>query len=167
MEKFITSIPVYNLLTNLIPGTILAALLKFWVEDCDVFSLTDNIWILAVILYFIGVVNSRISSLLIVPFLKKLKIVSGVDHVEFTKAELKDTSGKLTQLSRMGSEYRSYISVFLCVIIMKLIFSWTATRTIITDYSCEIILILGLMLFLLSYRKQVKYIISRVNSLNN
>ena len=53
MEKIISSIPVYNLLTNLIPGTVLAALLKFCVEDCDIFSLTDNIWILAVILYFL------------------------------------------------------------------------------------------------------------------
>ena len=42
MEKIISSIPVYNLLTNLIPGTVLAALLKFCVEGCDIFSLTNN-----------------------------------------------------------------------------------------------------------------------------
>lgn len=108
MEKIISSIPVYNLLTNLIPGTVLAALLKFCVEDCDIFSLTDNIWILAVILYFLGIINSRISSLIFEPLMKKLKIVNCVSHADFTDAELKDTSGKLTQLSRMNNEYRSY-----------------------------------------------------------
>ena len=43
MEKIISSIPVYNLLTNLIPGTVLAALLKFCVEGCDIFSLLANV----------------------------------------------------------------------------------------------------------------------------
>ncbi|WP_218976450.1 hypothetical protein, partial [Bacteroides acidifaciens] len=112
MEKIISSIPVYNLLTNLIPGTVLAALLKFCVEGCDIFSLTNNIWILAVILYFLGIINSRISSLVFEPLIKMLKIVKFVPHKDFTDAELKDTSGKLTQLSRMNNEYRSYISVF-------------------------------------------------------
>lgn len=100
MEKIISSIPVYNLLTNLIPGTVLAALLKFCVEDCDIFSLTDNIWILAVILYFLGIINSRISSLIFEPLMKKLKIVNCVSHADFTDAELKDTSGKLTHLNQ-------------------------------------------------------------------
>ena len=115
MEKIISSIPVYNLLTNLIPGTVLAALLKFCVEGCDIFSLTNNIWILAVILYFLGIINSRISSLVFEPLIKMLKIVKFVPHKDFTDAELKDTSGKLTQLSRMNNEYRSYISVLAVV----------------------------------------------------
>lgn len=119
MEKIISSIPVYNLLTNLIPGTVLAALLKFCVEGCDIFSLTNNIWILAVILYFLGIINSRISSLVFEPLIKMLKIVKFVPHKDFTDAELKDTSGKLTQLSRMNNEYRSYISVFSIVLIIN------------------------------------------------
>lgn len=83
MEKIISSIPVYNLLTNLIPGTVLAALLKFCVEGCDIFSLTNNIWILAVILYFLGIINSRISSLVFEPLIKMLKIVKFVPHKEY------------------------------------------------------------------------------------
>ena len=156
MEKIISSIPVYNLLTNLIPGTVLAALLKFCVEGCDIFSLTNNIWILAVILYFLGIINSRISSLVFEPLIKMLKIVKFVPHKDFTDAELKDTSGKLTQLSRMNNEYRSYISVFSIVLIIK-----------ITDNICWIILCLGVLLFLCAYRKQVSYITSRISRLNN
>ena len=167
MEKIISSIPVYNLLTNLIPGTVLAALLKFCVEDCDIFSLTDNIWILAVILYFLGIINSRISSLIFEPLMKKLKIVNCVSHADFTDAELKDTSGKLTQLSRMNNEYRSYISVSAIVLILKLIFLCSSVKDFVTDNVCWVILGLGVLLFLCSYKKQVSYITSRVSRLNN
>lgn len=167
MEKIISSIPVYNLLTNLIPGTVLAALLKFCMEDCDIFSLTDNIWILAVILYFLGIINSRISSLIFEPLMKKLKIVNCASHADFTDAELKDTSGKLTQLSRMNNEYRSYLSVFAIVLILKLIFLCSSVKGFVTDNVEEFILGLGVLLFLCSYKKQVSYITSRVSRLNN
>lgn len=95
MDKIISAIPVYNLLTNLIPGTILAALLKFCVDDCDIFSITNNIWMLAVILYFLGVVNSRVSSLFIVPCLRKLKFITGENHDSYTKPSLKIQRGNL------------------------------------------------------------------------
>lgn len=167
MEKIISSIPVYNLLTNLIPGTVLAALLKFCVEGCDIFSLTNNIWILAVILYFLGVINSRISSLVFEPLIKMLKIVKCASHKDFTDAELKDTSGKLTQLSRMNNEYRSYISVFAIVLILKLTFLSSCAKDFVTDNVCWIILGLGVLLFLCSYRKQVSYLTSRISRLNN
>lgn len=145
----------------------LAALLKFCVEDCDIFSLTDNIWILAVILYFLGIINSRISSLIFEPLMKKLKIVNFVSHADFTDAELKDTSGKLTQLSRMNNEYRSYISAFAIVLILKLIFLCSSVKDFVTDNVCWFILGLGVLLFLCSYKKQVSYITSRISRLNN
>jgi len=167
MDKIISAIPVYNLLTNLIPGTILAALLKFCVDDCDIFSITNNIWMLAVILYFLGVVNSRVSSLFIVPCLRKLKFITGENHDSYTKAELKDTKGKLTELSRMGTEYRNYVSVFIIALFVKVLFIWPIVKNFATEYSKIIILILGLLLFLFSYKKQVTYISSRIKTLNN
>lgn len=167
MEKILSSIPVYNLLTNLIPGTILAALLKICVDGCDIFSLTNNIWILAVVLYFLGIINSRVSSLILEPVLKKLKIVKCASHKDFTDAELKDTSGKLTQLSRTNNEYRSYLSVFTIVLILKLIFLSSTAKTFVTENICWIILGLGVLLFLCSYSKQVAYITSRISRLNN
>lgn len=167
MEKILSSIPVYNLLTNLIPGTILAALLKICVDGCDIFSLTNNIWILAVVLYFLGIINSRISSLIFEPLLKKLKIVKHASHKDFTDAELKDASGKLTRLSRMNNEYRSYLSVFIIVFILKLILLSTHVKTFVMGNACWIILLLGILLFLFSYKKQVSYITSRISRLNN
>ena len=166
MEKMLTAIPVYNLLTNLIPGTLLAILLKFFVEGCDVFSITDNTWILAVILYFMGVINSRISSLMFEPLFKKFKIVKYASYDDYTKAEFKDTSGKLTLLSQANNEYRSYLSVFTLVIIFKLLFLSTIIKEFVTEYISWLVLFLGFLLFLFSYRKQVTYITSRIIQLN-
>lgn len=100
-------------------------------------------------------------------FNEKLKIVNCVSHADFTDAELKDTSGKLTQLSRMNNEYRSYISVFAIVLILKLIFLCSSVKDFVTDNVCWVILGLGVLLFLCSYKKQVSYITSRVSRLNN
>lgn len=166
MEKMLTVIPVYNLLTNLIPGTLLAILLKYFVEGCDIFSITDNTWIIAVILYFMGVINSRISSLMFEPLFKKLKIVKYASYDDYTKAEFKDTSGKLTLLSQANNEYRSYLSVFTLVIIFKLFFLSTKIKEFVTDYISWFVLLFGFILFLFSYRKQVAYITSRITQLN-
>lgn len=162
----LTVIPVYNLLTNLIPGTLLAILLKYFVEGCDIFSITDNTWIIAVILYFMGVINSRISSLMFEPLFKKLKIVKYASYDDYTKAEFKDTSGKLTLLSQANNEYRSYLSVFTLVIIFKLFFLSTKIKEFVTDYISWFVLLFGFILFLFSYRKQVAYITSRITQLN-
>lgn len=162
----LTVIPVYNLLTNLIPGTLLAILLKYFVEGCDIFSITDNTWIIAVILYFMGLINSRISSLMFEPLFKKLKIVKYASYDDYTKAEFKDTSGKLTLLSQANNEYRSYLSVFTLVIIFKLFFLSTKIKEFVTDYISWFVLLFGFILFLFSYRKQVAYITSRITQLN-
>ncbi|GGJ56531.1 hypothetical protein GCM10007042_14470 [Butyricimonas paravirosa] len=95
------------------------------------------------------------------------KIVKCASHKDFTDAELKDTSGKLTQLSRMNNEYRSYISVFSIVLVIKLSFLFSSAKNFITDNICWIILSLGVLLFLCAYRKQVSYITSRISRLNN
>ena len=111
MEEIVSSLPVYNVLTNLIPGTVLATLLKLYVKGCDIFSFSDNVLILVVIFYFLGVVSARISSLLVEPLLMKLKIVKYESHKDYTNAELREQTEKLTQLSRMSIEYRNYLSV--------------------------------------------------------
>lgn len=78
-----------------------------------------------------------------------------------------NTSGKLTQLNRMNNEYRSYISVFAIVLILKLTFLSSCAKDFVTDNVCWFILGLGILLFLCSYRKQVSYITSRISRLNN
>jgi hypothetical protein len=166
MEEIVSSLPVYNVLTNLIPGTVLATLLKLYVKGCDIFSFSDNVLILVVIFYFLGVVSARISSLLVEPLLMKLKIVKYESHKDYTNAELREQTEKLTQLSRMSIEYRNYLSVFIIVLVLKLSFLSSHVEEFVANNSGWPILCLGGLLFLFSYRKQTRYVSSRITQLN-
>lgn len=149
MEHALSSFPIYNLLVNLIPGTVLAFSLKFCV-GIDLFTLCENSWLLPVLLYFLGVLNSRISSLIFEPIIRKTKFVKVMPYENFIAAELKDSSGKLTVLSRMNNEYRSYLSLFFIVLIFKLIlypahlkeqeFPFRGTTLICSEYRCRPVL---------------------------
>lgn len=77
----------YNILNNLIPGAILCVVFKYLVgyDFMSVGTLE-----LIVIFYFVGMVNSRIGSLLLEPLLKKVHFVTFRDHKQFVAAEQKD-----------------------------------------------------------------------------
>lgn len=165
MENVIKIIPVYNILTNLIPGTVLAGMLKLCVPEIDIFTFTDNLWMLGVILYFIGVVNSRISSLIIEPILKKLNWIEKAPHKNFVKAELKDSTGKLTSLGRMSNEYRAYLSVFIIVGVLKALLANICLSTFLEEYGQWIFILFGIILFSVSYIKQNNFVKSRTESI--
>lgn len=166
MEHALSSFPIYNLLVNLIPGTVLAFSLKFCV-GIDLFTLCENSWLLPVLLYFLGVLNSRISSLIFEPIIRKTKFVKVMPYENFIAAELKDSSGKLTVLSRMNNEYRSYLSLFFIVLIFKLIFLFPCAQYFVTANVGWLIPVLGGGIFLVSYKKQGSYIRSRITHLNS
>ena len=73
VTKILEKISTYQILNYMIPGSILCLLLKYLVGyDFLTFSVVENI----VVVYFIGMVNSRLSSLELKPFLKKIKIIN-------------------------------------------------------------------------------------------
>lgn len=166
MENILSSFPIYNFLVNLIPGTILAFSLKFCV-GIDLFTPIENSWSLPILLYFLGMLNSRISSLIFEPIMQKTKLVKFLPHEEFITAELQDSSGKLTALSRMNNEYRSYFSLFFVVLFLKLIFLSPDAQKMATNNASWLILVLCIGIFFVSYKKQASYIRSRITQLNS
>jgi hypothetical protein len=83
VTKILEKISTYQILNYMIPGSILCLLLKYLVGyDLLMFSVVENI----VVVYFIGMVNSRLSSLVLKHFLKKIKIINEADHKEFILA---------------------------------------------------------------------------------
>ena len=87
MEKFIDKISSFHLLTNLVPGTVFCILVGRFTS----FSVPTGASIADYIaFYFIGVVISRFSSILIEPLYKRLKIVKYAPYSQFLTAEKKD-----------------------------------------------------------------------------
>ncbi len=162
LKVIIEKLSQYNILTNILPGTILCIISTF----CIGYNLlvTDNWYLQCVIFYFVGIVNNRFGSLVVEPLLKRMNILKFTSYKDYIIAESKDT--KVTILSTENNVFRSCVS--LCVIaILALIYrvledniEWVNNCN--SEYKMMVLLILLLVVFILSYRKQTAYVNKRV-----
>ena len=108
--------------------------------------------------YFIGMVISRIGSLIIEPFLKWIGLLKKADYKMFVHAEEGDE--KVSILSEQNNQYRTIIALFVVIGILK---AWeTIFQYIIPNkIGAALLFILLLVLFLYSYSKQTRYIVDR------
>lgn len=148
----------YNILNNLIPGTILCVVFKYLVgyDFMSVGTLE-----LIVICYFAGMINSRVGSLIMEPLLKKVKWVIFRDHHTFVEAEQKDK--KINSLVEVNNMYRSMISVTFTALLVKLYYVGVEQHWDFGNVSEWVLLVAILVLFGFAYKKQTKYIVSRID----
>ena len=158
LAAFLGRISNYNLLNNLIPGAILCVLLKY-LAGYDLMNV--GTLELLVIFYFVGMVNGRIGSLIVEPFLKWIKLVTFRDHKQFVEAEQKDK--KIVYLSETNNMYRSMISVAFTALLVKLYHVGVDLHWDWGSVSEWVVLVAMLILFSCAYRKQTKYIVSRID----
>ncbi len=159
MKDVLEKLGSYNLFNYLIPGcvfTVLAehfGLLKARYEETIV-SL--------IIFYFIGLVISRVGSLLIEPVLKKTGIIKFGTYADFVKASASDP--KIEVLSEANNMYRTLSAMFASLALLKLwtmLSAWVGVSSEIAQW-CAILG--GLALFIVSYRKQSAYVSARIAS---
>ena len=148
----------YNILNNLIPGAILCVVFKYLVgyDFMSVGTLE-----LIVIFYFVGMVNSRIGSLLLEPLLKKVHFVTFRDHKQFVAAEQKDK--KIVYLNETNNMYRSMISVSFTALLVKFYYVAVENCWDFGDVTQWVVLFGLLAIFALAFRKQTKYNVSRID----
>ena len=149
----------YNFLTNILPGTVLCIILKYLV-GYD--WLLPDTYLAGILFYFVGMVNSRVSSLIVEPFLKWTKWLIFAPYPDFVKAEQKDS--KITLLSQENNTYRSYVSVMFISIVAYLYKNYLAVFDFIKENETVILLALIGLLFLCAYRKQTSYVKKRVEA---
>jgi hypothetical protein len=113
----------------------------------------------------VGLVNSRLSSLILYPILKKTKFIKEAEYPNFVVAEKKDS--KITILSDINNVFRSFASVMLVLLIAYGIkHIEIIEKYIITNFNWIAILFL-LILFVFSIRKQTKFVKDRVEANKN
>ena len=159
-KLIIEKLSQYNFLTNILPGTVLCIVLKYLVEYDLVLSDT---YLAGILFYFVGMINSRVSSIIVEPFLKWIKWLVFAPYPDFVKAEQKD--GKLTLLSQENNTYRSYVSVMFISLVAYLYKNYLTEFTFIKDNEIVILLIVIGFLFMFAYRKQTGYVRKRVETL--
>lgn len=158
LDKFIENLSSYNILNNLFPGAVFCFLSY---KLCGVTLIANNIIENLFVYYFIGMVISRVGSIFIEPVLKKVKFVKISKYSDYVNAITKDP--KIDILSETNNIYRTMVSLCIVVALTKIAvylfhhFNWFAN-----SYKWILIGLL-FVIFILSYRKQTKYIRNRVN----
>ncbi|MBP9648633.1 MAG: hypothetical protein KBD91_05160 [Paludibacteraceae bacterium] len=159
MKEIIQKLSTYNIFNYLLPGIIFVAFLKLFTVHNLVFG---DIIIDLFVCYFIGLVISRIGSLVIEYLLKKIRIIKFSDYKKYIQASKNDE--KIELFSEINNMYRTFISLFLCLL---LVIGYDSIRDIfVINKTLEsvILFVVLILLFTLSYKKQTDYISKRIDA---
>lgn len=157
MDKLLEKISKYHLINYIIPGVLTIYLSK---QINQIELLTSNVFFDIVMAYALGLICSRIGSLIVEPLLKLIHFVHFADYKDYMSAEKNDP--KLTDLNTDNNLYRTVIGVVLFIIIQYCFNLLKSKCEFVNDNSSLIVLIALLILFLWSYKKQTSYIVKRV-----
>jgi hypothetical protein len=159
MKEIIDKISSYNLFNYLFPGIIFVILLR---EITEYDLVQENNFLGGFLYYFIGLVISRFGSLVIGEILqsKKLKFIKFADYTDFVIASDKDK--KIELFSEINNMYRTLISLF-CLLLLSKFYQFISNWLNISENLSFILLIIVLIvLFVFSYRKQTGFVVKRV-----
>ena len=130
-------------------------------ERLTSFSLIQRSWIVGIVLYyFIGLVISRVESLIVKPVLERIGFVKEAPYADYVEASESDS--RIGILSAQNNLFRT-----LCAMVMMLMGLKIGEKVIgILPWGADVydsIFLVGLfMLFLFSYRKQAQDVVRRV-----
>jgi hypothetical protein len=160
IKEILNKISSYNIFNYLLPGILFVIICKY---SMGFNLIIENNLLGAFLYYFIGMIISRIGSLMVEPLLKKVKFLKFSDYKKFIEASKLDS--KLELLSEVNNTYRTFISMFLLLSFLKAYkhynyYYWHITHSV--SYSVALILIL--ILFVFSYKKQTSYITKRIEA---
>jgi len=158
MKEIIDKISSYNLFNYLLPGVL-------FVVISDKFTnysfIQENIIIGVFVYYFAGLVISRVGSLIIEPIFRKINFLNFANYSDFVIVSKKDQ--KIEIFSETNNMYRTFCSVFILILLVKLYESFGSSISFFVQYELHILVLSLLVIFLLSYRKQTQYINNRIN----
>lgn len=159
MDKLLEKISSYNLLNNLIPGSVFCFLLH---SVCTIDILSDSIVENLFIYYFIGMVLSRVGSIIIEPIAQKMKLATYADYNDYIAASKIDP--KIDILLETNNLYRTIAAAGFLIIFVKIYTVAEQHLYVLSFVAPYIIAVFLLVIFLLSFRKQTRYIKKRVNN---
>ena len=164
LAQIVEKISSYNIVNNLYPGILFVYVLKIMFGT----NLLSNNWFEnLIVFYFVGMVLSRIGSIIIEPVMKKIKIIKYAPYQDYVKASSIDPL--VDTLSETNNTYRTLLSTFICAFVYKLGVSINEVClknkiTFLQENKDWILLTLLILLFVLSYVKQTSYVRKRVES---
>ena len=159
MKEIIDKISSYNIFNYLFPG-ILFVIISKSITNYD-FIQKDSI-LGAFLYYFIGMIISRFGSVIIEPFLKKIKFVIFKEYKDYVYASKLDA--KIELLSEVNNTYRTLNSMMILLIILKFYNAISIKFNFDDSISLILLSTLIFILFLFAYKKQTNYITKRIEA---
>ena len=158
MDGLLDKISSYNIFNYLLPGSLFAVIAD---AVTGYRFIQEDIIVGLFLYYFIGLVVSRIGSLVIEPVLKAVRFVTFVDYGKFVEASKADS--KIDVLSETNNMYRTLCALFLLLLLVVLFDRFAPLLPWLVDGAPYIAGVALLIMFLFAYRKQTAYIVGRVN----
>lgn len=164
LTQIVEKISSYNIVNNLYPGILFVYVLKIMFGT----NLLSNNWFEnLIVFYFVGMVLSRVGSIIIESVMKKIKIIKYAPYQDYVKASSIDPL--VATLSETNNTYRTLLSAFICAFMYKLGASINEIClknkiTFLQENKDWILLTLLIFLFVFSYVKQTSYVRKRVES---
>lgn len=160
MNEFLSKISSYNLFNYLFPGIVFVVLatktMGYHVSIADPWQLVPA----AFLCYLVGMVISRFGSLVLEPVLRLLGFVKFADYRDFLAAA--DQDQRLETLSAVNNTYRTLLSAFTLLLLLKGYVAVAGAYEYVQGRQGTLLIILLLVTFLFSYRKQSSYVTRRV-----
>ncbi|MEZ5529682.1 MAG: hypothetical protein R3E57_07070 [Porticoccaceae bacterium] len=157
MSEFLSKLSSYNIFNYLVPGVVFA-ILGDVITDYGIIQ--KDIVVGLFLYYFIGLVVSRIGSLVVEPLLRKVGFLETVPYFDFIKASKEDE--KIETLSEANNSYRTFVATFASLVLLKFSEFLGEKFPPIGEGIGFILIFILFSIFLLSYRKQNSYVVKRV-----
>lgn len=158
MKDLMDKLSSYNLFNYLLPGVVFVVVLKA-VTSYDLIQ--KDLVVGVFFYYFIGLVVSRIGSVLLEPLLKSLRFLKFSEYQRYLDAVARDKTIEI--LSEANNMYRTFLSLFLCIGTLKVGEKLADFCPSIKGYYVGVGIFLFIILFAFSYKKQTAYINQRVD----
>jgi hypothetical protein len=159
MKEILAKLSSYNIFNYLFPGVIFAVISS----NITSFNLTqDDILAGAFVYYFIGLVISRIGSLILEPVLLNCKAISFAPYEDFIQASKNDP--KLETLSEVNNMYRTICAMLISISIIYGYDQLAQISSFMREYAPIFCVVSLFAMFVFSYRKQTTYIVKRISA---
>lgn len=157
MNTLLDKISSYNLFNYLLPGVLFAALGE---RITDYKLIQSDIVVGLFVYYFIGLVISRIGSLVLAPLLSGIRFIQFAPYPDFVRASKADPIVPI--LSEQNNTYRTLSALILCLVALKLYEYVVCWLGMTATTSMTVFLGFLFVVFLLAHRKQTKFITDRI-----
>lgn len=158
MTDIFNKLSSYNIFNYLLPGTLFAIAGSTWTSYSFFF---DDILIAVFAYYFMGLVISRVGSLMIEPVLIKVGFLKFATYADYVNAAKSDQ--KIDDLSETKNVYRTLSSLFIVLAALIAFDRLSIAYPWLQDTAPFIGGFFLLVMFLFAYQKQTNYIVKRVN----